>query len=112
MGVIIYLAMALASVTFINVPVILDTGVNFANPPVILFSGISGAFHVYNVPGIELLGITEKGVPLQFDCTISGTVGSGLTVTSNVKSGPIHPFVLGLMVYVAVDEVSALFVNV
>ena len=110
-GVIIYFAIALESVTLIKVPLILDTGVNLDNPPVILFKGISGVFQVYNVPGIELAGITEKGEPLQLDWTISGTEGSGLTVTYNWKSGPIQPFVLGVMVYMAV-AVSAVFTNV
>lgn len=65
-------------------------------------------------PGVALVGVYVKAVPLQTADGVKALLntGMGFTVTVNVLTGPVHPLAVGVTVTVAVTGEVPLFVAV
>lgn len=75
---------------------------------------VDAAVHVYTVPGTFPDKLIVMVLPEQIEEAdgVASTLGVGLTVTSAVKTSPVHPLAAGVMVYLTTPGTVPVLVRV
>ena len=114
LGVTIYVAVLAIFVVFVNIPVMLSTGIVCDNPPVIPVP--VGANHVYTVPAgttpfTPSVGVTVNATPLHVVVVIDVIDAPGNTFTTTLNDAPVQLPDVGVTIYVAVTVELVVFIN-